>query len=267
MNSEASVLNPARILGPPVPCGKLASAFLFGALWCLPNTALADEGGVSFWIPGFFGSLAAAPLQPGWSVATIYYHTSVDAGGEVAFARQVTRGNLKVNFTGNVRAVLDADADIGFLSPELHLRVAGFWRAADRCHARRLRPVGGRRRCDADRRIGPHRFHGVGWRQRLGDRLRGPAPFCQSALERWGAQLHDLRRWQSSRSATTRRGAWPISASATPRWTAALATPTSTQRPATNSQPCWASLTISRTIIPTIRTASTCTSTGPPPSS
>jgi hypothetical protein len=30
--------------------------------------AEADEGGVSFWIPGFFGSLAAAPLQPGMSV-------------------------------------------------------------------------------------------------------------------------------------------------------------------------------------------------------
>jgi hypothetical protein len=28
------------------------------------SVAKADEGGVSFWIPGFFGSLAAAPLQP-----------------------------------------------------------------------------------------------------------------------------------------------------------------------------------------------------------
>jgi hypothetical protein len=114
---EASASNPARVIRPPVACGRLASAFLLSGLWCLPNTALADEGGLSFWIPGFFGSLAAAPVQPGWSVTTIYYHTSVDAGGDVAFARQVTRGNLKVNFRGNLQAVLDADADIGFLSP------------------------------------------------------------------------------------------------------------------------------------------------------
>jgi hypothetical protein len=83
----------------------------------IPNSARADEGGVSFWVPGFFGSLAAAPLQAGWSIATIYYHTTVDAGGNVAFARQVARGNIKANFTGNLRAVLDADANIGFVSP------------------------------------------------------------------------------------------------------------------------------------------------------
>jgi hypothetical protein len=28
-----------------------------------PNGAKADEGGVSFWIPGTFGSLAAVPIQ------------------------------------------------------------------------------------------------------------------------------------------------------------------------------------------------------------
>jgi hypothetical protein len=28
-----------------------------------PQIARADEGGVSFWLPGFFGSLAAVPAQ------------------------------------------------------------------------------------------------------------------------------------------------------------------------------------------------------------
>jgi len=97
--------------------GRLACALLFSAVLGMPNSALADEGGVSFWVPGFFGSLAAAPLRPGWSVATIYYHTTVDAGGDVAFARQVARGNIRTNFAGNLRAVLDADANIGFVSP------------------------------------------------------------------------------------------------------------------------------------------------------
>ena len=82
------------------------------------QAARADEGGVSFWVPGFFSSLAAAPQVPGWSLATIYYHTSVSAGGDVAFARQVGPGLLNVNFTGNVNANLNADADLGLAIPQ-----------------------------------------------------------------------------------------------------------------------------------------------------
>jgi hypothetical protein len=82
------------------------------------RSAVADEGGVSFWIPGFFGSLAATPQVPGWSLATVYYHTSVSAGGDVAFARQVGPGHLNVNFTGNVTANLNADADLGIAIPQ-----------------------------------------------------------------------------------------------------------------------------------------------------
>jgi hypothetical protein len=81
------------------------------------RAALADEGGVSFWVPGFFGSLAATPQQPGFSLATIYYHTSVDAGSDVAFARQVARGHITTNFNGNLNARLDADADLGMMIP------------------------------------------------------------------------------------------------------------------------------------------------------
>jgi hypothetical protein len=93
---------------------KLAPVLFLSALLSAPGLARADEGGVSFWVPGFFGSLAAAPLQPGWSATTIYYHTSVDAGGDVAFARQVSRGRLTASFTGRLNAVLDADADLVF---------------------------------------------------------------------------------------------------------------------------------------------------------
>lgn len=88
--------------------GSLALAAVIG-----PSTlARADEGGVSFWIPGFFGSLAASPLVPGFSMANIYYHTSVKAGPDVAFARQVTRGNINVPFTGNLNVSLRGDADL-----------------------------------------------------------------------------------------------------------------------------------------------------------
>jgi hypothetical protein len=64
-----------------------------------------------------FGSLAAVPQQPGWSLATVYYHTSVKAGGDVAFARQVTRGGITVNFSGNFNANLKGDADLALALP------------------------------------------------------------------------------------------------------------------------------------------------------
>ena len=79
--------------------------------------AIADEGGVSFWVPGFFGSLAATPQQPGFSFASIYYHTSVSAGGDVAFARQVNRGHITTNFNASVVANLDARADLVMAAP------------------------------------------------------------------------------------------------------------------------------------------------------
>ena len=56
-----------------------------------PTVALADEGGVSFWLPGLFGSLAAVPqAAPGWSLLTFSYYTNVKAGADVAAAREVT---------------------------------------------------------------------------------------------------------------------------------------------------------------------------------
>ena len=83
----------------------------------MPKPAIADEGGVSFWVPGLFGSLAAAPQQPGWSFTTFFYHTSVKAGADVAFARQVHRGNITVNFNGNLNASLKAPPDLQFFMP------------------------------------------------------------------------------------------------------------------------------------------------------
>ena len=47
----------------------------------------ADEGGTSFWLPGQYGSLAAVPAEPGWSLALIYYHASTDAGGSRDFQK------------------------------------------------------------------------------------------------------------------------------------------------------------------------------------
>src|SRR3981081_1379866 len=64
-------------------------AYALSALLLLsPEISRADESGVSFWIPGLFGSLAATPQQPGWSLSTIYYHTTGSAGPGSARARE-----------------------------------------------------------------------------------------------------------------------------------------------------------------------------------
>jgi hypothetical protein len=84
------------------------------------TSSLADEGGVSFWVPGFFGSLAATPQVPGFSFANVLYYSQVSAGGNVAFAKQVALGNIKVNFNGNFNANVHGSAE------PLYLAVPGY---------------------------------------------------------------------------------------------------------------------------------------------
>lgn len=70
-----------------------------------PQQALADAGGLSFWLPGTFGSLAATPTMPGWAYETIYIHLDQSAGGGKNF---VTSGGAG----GSVVAGLNARADV-----------------------------------------------------------------------------------------------------------------------------------------------------------
>ena len=79
-------------------------------------SARADEGGVSFWLPGQFGSLAATPQQPGWSFATIYYHTSVSTDGATAASREVTTQRFNSTVNVNLNVNLHADADLALLN-------------------------------------------------------------------------------------------------------------------------------------------------------
>jgi hypothetical protein len=66
----------------------------------------ADEGGVSYWLPGQYASLAAVPAEPGWSMPLVYYHAPTDAGGSKEFLRG-----------GTVRLGLDVSADLLLASP------------------------------------------------------------------------------------------------------------------------------------------------------
>lgn len=96
----------------------LLAALLAGTFAALsPQVARADQGGISFWLPGAFGSLAATPLTPGWSLSSIYIHNRVEAGGDVAAGRAINFPNRTVNLNVNLDARLNAQVDIGFLAP------------------------------------------------------------------------------------------------------------------------------------------------------
>lgn len=95
----------------------IAIAALVGAALNAPTGALADENGVSFWLPGLFGSLAAAPLQPGWSVTAMNYYNSLHAGADVALAREVSIGRFTPTVRADVNAQLNAKVDLGLLIP------------------------------------------------------------------------------------------------------------------------------------------------------
>jgi hypothetical protein len=94
----------------------------------MSKPSLADEGGASMYLSGAFGSLAAIPSEPGWSLALLYYHAKGSFGipsvgyasersdlgyGVVtyAFATPVLGGQLALSMAGaigSVQASIDA---------------------------------------------------------------------------------------------------------------------------------------------------------------
>jgi len=83
----------------------------------LSDAAYADEDGISFWLPGHFSSLAATPQVPGWSMAEVYYHTSVSAFGAAAAAREIRIGRFSPAVNVNLNLHLNAQADLLLLNP------------------------------------------------------------------------------------------------------------------------------------------------------
>ena len=176
----------------------IGSAIIWSAvaLACLTSPVKADEGGVSFWLPGLFGSLAAAPQQPGWSLSTIYYHTTrigrrrrcpgardhdrQNSGESVCQSQRESRcqggprhhqpdlcvRNAVPGRTGGGRPD-------GHLWPHQHLAGGDTFGRVD--DALRHRPVPALRQ-----------------HQRLGDGVRRLVSAVLPALERGGPQLHDL---------------------------------------------------------------------------
>ena len=108
----------ARLKTSPLLCSRrVCGALALVAVFSVPGISQADEGGVSFWVPGFFSSLAAAPQQPGWSVASVFYQTNVAGNAAVGLAREFEIKNIPVSFSGQASVNVKASADLGFLIP------------------------------------------------------------------------------------------------------------------------------------------------------
>jgi hypothetical protein len=82
-----------------------------------PGISCADESGISFWLPGLYGSLAAVPTTPGWSIATVGYHTSLNASGAAAAAREFQVGRFSPNVNINLNVALSAQVDMALIAP------------------------------------------------------------------------------------------------------------------------------------------------------
>lgn len=94
------------------------AALAFTALASTSNNSRADEGGVSFWLPGLFGSLAAVPQQqPGWAFATFNYYDSVSASGNVARAREIEIGAFPLSLSGTANLNLHSHIDLQAFIP------------------------------------------------------------------------------------------------------------------------------------------------------
>jgi len=108
-------------------CWCLALALSLAGLLMTSAPSMADESGLSFWLPGFFGSLSAAPLTPGWSLTTMYYHTDVSASGNAALSKQITVGQFNPTINISLNAQCARNRRHRILDPELCLRDESFW--------------------------------------------------------------------------------------------------------------------------------------------
>ena len=129
-----------------VQSGLVCGALALAAVFSVPGISVADEGGVSFWLPGLYGSLSAVPqAAPGWSLLTFNYYTNVSASANVSAAREVQIGRLPpTTATANLSANLHAQADLQWIQPnyafatpvlggQLTMSMASFvgWQRAD----------------------------------------------------------------------------------------------------------------------------------------
>ncbi len=83
--------------------GRLRSvgAIAFAIVACVGHRARSDEGGVSFWLPGQYGSFAAIAPSPGWSLPMMYYNYGGSGGAVRELRNDMTlAAGLNSSFNG-----------------------------------------------------------------------------------------------------------------------------------------------------------------------
>jgi hypothetical protein len=236
-------------------------AVLIGGMLTAPTGAMADEGGVSFWLPGLFGSLAAAPQEPGWQVTAMNYYDAVRAGGDVALARDIEIKGFTAKLNANINANLNSHIDLGLLIPSYvfaHPILGG------QATVSMLTVVGN---VDTTLQgqiagtLGPFGFSKFG---SITDDVTAAGDLIPIFSLRWNEGVNNFMTYVTGtfRSGNMIAQAWRIPVSGTMRSTAAPPTPISIRRLDTNFPRSQASPTTTSIRIPTIRMASTSISTG-----
>jgi hypothetical protein len=134
-NAFGAIVQPTKSA---LQSSAVAMLLCAGVLSMTSSVSMADESGISFWLPGLYGSLSATPTSPGWSVATIYYHTSVDASGAAAASREFQVGRFSPTININLNVALSGQADLQIIAPtytfaepvlggQLSATLAGIW--------------------------------------------------------------------------------------------------------------------------------------------
>ena len=162
------------------PAGKwpaTAALLAISAIASAPGIAIADQGGISFWLPGIFGSLAAVPGVPGLSFQSLYVHTSVGTNAGKTFP-----------LNGQIVAGLKGGGNLAAFGPTYIFETPVLGGQA----ALSVLGIGGERGFgigDADRAA---RQHDLGDRDRLADGVWRRASDGVAQMERRSEQLHDL---------------------------------------------------------------------------
>src|SRR4026209_2264453 len=81
---------------------KHAGAIVLAAAVCSTTAARADQGGVSFWVPGIYASMAAVPPDPGFSMPSTFcfYSGKADRSDRFGIGGLIAAGVELKDFEG-----------------------------------------------------------------------------------------------------------------------------------------------------------------------
>jgi hypothetical protein len=258
---------PTERRAPPTTAAAIAAACAIAGVVGASSTALADERGISFWVPGLFGSLAAVPQQPGWALTTVYFHDNVSAGGAVARSLELPIGRIPVSanvgLSGNVNANINlafADPTYTFATPVLGGQATiGLFTVFGRVGSSLSANLSGTLAT-------PFGTLPFSRSDSFSDAVTGFGDLYPQLFMRWNAGVNNYMTYVTGDIPVGAYDPFRISNIGIGHGAVDVepATPISTRRPAMKSPACSALRTTRPILRPNTRTASTCISTGAP---